>query len=82
MTSVSAELASALRERRAIVADAESRRDQTAHIKRLQAISEKIDQLETRLPGPVPQELAHFLQRRSYDKALAFLEADVGSEPA
>lgn len=68
------DLANALRERLAIIRDAESQRDQEKHMARLRAISEKIDQLQTALPQPIDPQLAHFLQRRSYDKALEFIE--------
>ena len=37
-------------------------------------ISEKIDKLQAALPQPIDPRLAHYLQRRSYDKALEFLE--------
>jgi hypothetical protein len=40
----------------------------------LQSVSEKIAQLEKQLPSPVDPQLAHFLARCSYDKALALLE--------
>jgi hypothetical protein len=67
-------LANALRERLAIIRDAESRLNQEKHMARLRAISEKIDQLQTVLPQPIDPQLTHFLQRRSYDKALEFIE--------
>jgi hypothetical protein len=38
------------------------------------SISEKIDKLQAALPRPIDPQLAHYLQRRSYDKALEFLE--------
>ncbi len=41
---------------------------------RLRVISEKIDKLHAALPQPVDARLAHYLKRRSYDKALDFLE--------
>ena len=69
-----ADLASALRERLAIIRDENSRRDQERHLARLRAVSEKIDNLAAALPKPIDPELAHFLQRKSYDKALEFLE--------
>ncbi len=69
-----ADLAQALRERVAIIHDEESRRDEAKHIARLKAISERIDDLQTRLPKPTDPRLAHYLQRKSYDKALEFLE--------
>ncbi|MGI9088480.1 MAG: hypothetical protein ACR2HH_12200 [Chthoniobacterales bacterium] len=68
-------LAAALRERRAIIADEESRRDQARHMDRLKAVSEKIEQLESGLPRSIDPQLRHYLQRRSYDKALDFLAA-------
>jgi hypothetical protein len=67
-------LADALRERVALIRDQQSRQDETAHITRLKNVSEKIDKLHAALPQPVDPQLAHFLQRRSYDKALEFLE--------
>jgi hypothetical protein len=74
MQEAMVDLANALRERLAIIRDAESRRDQEKHRARLRAISEKIDQLQTALPQPIEPQLEHFLQRRSYDKALEFIE--------
>jgi hypothetical protein len=64
-----------LRERLAIIGDESSRRDEVRHIARLQAVSEKIEKLQTALPQPVDPRLAHFLQRKSYDKALEYLES-------
>ncbi len=73
-SSAHRELADALRERRAVIADrAFYERDPQAHLHQLQAVSERIVALGERLPGPVDPQLAHFLQRCSYDKALAFL---------
>jgi len=69
-----ADLRDALRERLAIIHDEESRRDEAKHIDRLRAISEKIDKLQAALSQRVDPRLAHYLQRRSYEKALEFLE--------
>jgi hypothetical protein len=66
-------LAAALRERLAIISDEESRRDPERHTARLRGISEKIEGLERRLPPGIDPELRHFLQRRSYSKALDLL---------
>ncbi len=41
---------------------------------RLQDVSEKIERLELQLPAKSDPQLRHFLQRRSYGKALEFLE--------
>ena len=69
-----AELATALRQRLAIIGDEESRRDPERHTERLQQISERIELLERRLPPEIDPQLRHFLQRRSYSKALELLE--------
>ena len=67
------ELAAALRERLAIIADEESRRDPARHTERLREVSERIEQIAHGLPPAIDPQLRHFLQRRSYDKALEFL---------
>ena len=68
------DLADALRERLAVIADrAAYARDPAAHLRQLQAVSERVVALGQQLPGPVDPQLAHYLQRCSYDKALAFL---------
>jgi hypothetical protein len=69
-----ADLRNALRERLAIIQDQESRRDAEKHMTRLREISERIDNLAAQLPKPIDPQLAHFLQRKSYDKALKLLE--------
>ncbi len=68
-----AELTDALRERLEIVGDEESRRDPLRHTERLKAVSEKIERIEERLPATIDPQLRHFLQRRSYSKALELL---------
>ena len=73
MDKILADLAEALRERLAIIADEESRRDPDRHTERLREVSEKIEELEQRLPPRINPELRHFLQRRSYSKALELL---------
>jgi hypothetical protein len=74
MESVLADLAQALRERLAVIRDEESRRDHAKHIDRLRAVSEKIDRLQESLPPPTDPRLKHYLDRKSYDKALEYLE--------
>ena len=69
------ELASALRERLTIISDEESRHDPERHMARLQNVSERIEALERQLAGGLDPQLRHFLQRRSYTKALEYLEA-------
>lgn len=68
------QLAAALRERLAIVADEESRRDAAKHMERLREISERINDLAAQLPAPIHPQLRHYLTRCSYDKALELLE--------
>jgi len=74
MTREAYELAEALRERLRIISDESSRRNPDQHMARLHEISDRIESLAAALPQPIPPRLAHFLDRRSYDKALAFLE--------
>jgi hypothetical protein len=74
MENVTVDLKDALRERLAIIRDEQSRRDEEQHLARLCAVSEKIEKLQAALPQPIDPRLAHYLQRRSYDKALEFLE--------
>jgi len=76
MENALADLAEALRERLAVIHDEQSRLDEIKHIARLKAVSEKIEKLQEALPQPVEPRLAHYLQRKSYDKALEYLEAN------
>lgn len=75
-------LAEALRERLAVIGDREwYGRDPEGHLSALQAVSERILELAGNLPRPLDPRLAHYLQRCSYDKALAFLEGGVDAVP-
>ncbi len=75
-STVPQDLAAALRERLAVIGDREwYARDPAGHLERLRTVSERITQLQAQLPPPVDPQLTHYLQRCSYDKALAFLEA-------
>lgn len=69
------DLADALRDRLAIIADEESRSDPDRHTERLREVSEKIERLEHELPAKIDPQLRHFLQRRSYTKALELLRS-------
>ena len=70
------ELAAALRERIAVIGDrALFASDPALHLEKLRAASGKITALQSRLPPSSDAQLAHFLQRCSYDKALAVLDA-------
>ena len=68
------DLANALRERLQIIRDEESRRQPDNHMARLEMVSNKIDALQKALPRSIDPRLTHYLQQRSYDKALEFLE--------
>jgi hypothetical protein len=74
METIIADLAGALRERLAIIRDERSRRQPDAHMARLKDISERIEKLVAALPHPLEPQLAHYLQRQSYDKALELIE--------
>ena len=74
MQNTVSDLAEALRERLGIIHDEDSRRDEAKHVARLREVSEKIDKLQETLPQPINPRLKHFLERKSYDKALEVLE--------
>ena len=77
MPDLFAELTDALRERLAIIADRELyARDPAAHLEKLKSVSERITQFGAALPRPLPGDFAHYLQRASYEKALAWLVAN------
>ncbi len=69
-------LASALRERLAVIADHAHRdSDQAGHLQRLIEVSARIDALVAALPaGDLDPQFRHYLERHSYDKALAWIE--------
>jgi nitroreductase len=69
-------LAEALRERLAVIADHAHRdRDQADHLRRLIEASGRIDTLIAALPAQeLDPQFRHYLEKRSYDKALAWIE--------
>ncbi|MFI0347625.1 MAG: hypothetical protein ACH346_02465 [Chthoniobacterales bacterium] len=69
------ELAEALRERLKIIADHEFRdRDAAGHLKQLQSASEQIEKITTAIPRQeLDPKLRHYLDQRSYNKALEHL---------
>ena len=71
------ELAGALRERLEVIADHAHRdRDQVGHLQRLIEVSARLDALIAGLPGSeLDPQFRHYLDRRSYDKALAWIES-------
>jgi hypothetical protein len=72
-------LAAALRERLIIIADEASRKNAMKHLARLQHVSEKIEAMQSQLPPSTDPRLQHYLERRSYDKALEWIETNVPS---
>jgi hypothetical protein len=70
------ELRQAVWERLAVVADSDLRKsDPAAHLEKLKAAAARLDRLVERLPADANPELRHYLERQSYVKALAWLEA-------
>ena len=70
------ELTTTLRERLAVIADHAFRDcDPQAHLARLQEVSGRLDTLAASVPRGADPQFLHYLQRRSYDKALAWLES-------
>ena len=69
-------LAEALHERLTVIADHAHRdRDAEGHLKRLIEVSGRIDALIAALPASqLDPQFHHYLERRSYDKALAWIE--------
>ena len=75
-SSVYPSLAAALRERLAVIGDREHyQRDAAGHLERLKEVAATIEALRGQLPPDIDPQLAHYLQRASYDKALAFIES-------
>ncbi|MFZ0615456.1 MAG: hypothetical protein WAN16_03275 [Chthoniobacterales bacterium] len=73
-------LADALRERLTVIADHAHRdRDQAAHLQRLIDASTRIDTLITALPsGELDPQFRHYLEKKSYDKALGWIQSGGG----
>lgn len=76
-----APLAEALRERLAVIADHAHRdRDQAGHLQRLIDVSGRIDSLISSLPSQaLDSQFRHYLEKKSYDKALAWIEGAGGA---
>lgn len=66
-----------LRERLGVIADHSLRgRDPAAHLRKLREVSEALAAEHGRLRPVLPARLNHFLTSASYQKALAFIEAE------
>jgi hypothetical protein len=69
------ELAEALRDRLAVIADHQLRDQKPeAHLARLKQASERIEGLRNRLPRDADPMLDHYLRRMSLSKALEFID--------
>lgn len=75
MDPLLSQLADALRDRLSIIGDEASRHDPETHTQRLRAASDRLEALERQLPNQIDPQLRHFLQRRSYSKALEYIES-------
>ncbi|MFZ4778799.1 MAG: hypothetical protein ACOYM3_25820 [Terrimicrobiaceae bacterium] len=65
----------AIQKRLEVVADHELRdRDQAAHLEALKAAHRALESQRAGLPSNTDPQLLHFLDRQSYEKALAFLQ--------
>jgi len=72
---MSSALEEALRKRLGIVADHPFRdRDPAAHLEALKSAHRELEAQRALLPADTDARLPHFLERQSYEKALAFLE--------
>ncbi len=82
--SILEQLACALRARLEIIADHELRdRDATSHLKKLQEASAAIEDCVAVLSqATIDSHLRHYLERRSYDKALAWIEEEIAGSHA
>ena len=75
------ELADTLRQRLIVIGDRDAyERDPEGHLRQLQEVSGRIVALQQQLPPPVDPQLSHYLNRCSYDKALAWLEESSATE--
>ncbi len=72
-------LEDALRQRLAVVADHALRdRDPAAHLAALKAAHAALESQMAALPPGIDPRLQHFLERQSYEKAVAFLAQSDG----
>ena len=77
-----ADLTQLLRRRVAVIADHEWRdRDPVAHLDALKEVSEQISAWTAAHRTSVDPQLRHFLANSSFQKALAYLEAQNGESP-
>jgi hypothetical protein len=74
-------LREALQERTRVISDTAFRsRDPAAHLQALRDASEAIKTAASQLRPPLNRELQHYLERASFDKALAWINECVAHE--
>ena len=72
-------LGSALRKRLDVVSDHALRdRDPAAHLEAIKAAHRELESQIAALPPDTDPRLLHFLERQSYEKAVAFLRSNDG----
>jgi hypothetical protein len=75
--TLKAELTAALKKRLAVIGDRALREsDPALQLAELQKVSEQIEALQRELPSTTHPQLLHYFERRSYDKALAWIEQE------
>jgi len=71
------ELAAALRRRLEVIGDRTLREsDPGRQLEELRRVSERLVELQERLPATTHPQLRHYFERCSYDKALAWIEGE------
>jgi hypothetical protein len=75
--SLETELAAALRKRLEVIGDRALREsDPGRQLEELRLASERIVELQQRLPAATHPQLRHYFERCSYDKALEWIERE------
>jgi hypothetical protein len=73
------ELAGLLQKRLEIIRDQDLRINHPdQQLKQLQEVSEAITTLQNNWQGPIPPRLRHFLENCSYEKALTWIQEQLG----
>jgi hypothetical protein len=83
VSSEAVQLVGCLKKRLEVISDREwYRNDPHGHLKALASVSEEIDRLGGVLMGDraISPQLKHYLMKRSFDKALIFLETGVADD--
>jgi hypothetical protein len=77
MENLELKLAAALKRRLEVIGDRALRdSDPAGQLAELRKVSERITELQERLPATVHPQLRHYFERCSYDKALEWIERE------